>query len=139
MLGMLTPHSHVALEDIHHTFGERQLALLPSVFASSSGRAMAEGVSPLLTFHVAKMQVRQNILTTATLLTFLKKREILTKLLSVCRIAVTFRGKRQGRSIQMTVSAMNVLTDRRCVQLGFFHEPFTEHLSAFTNFLLDKF
>ena len=73
MLGMFTPGSHVALEDIHHTFGELQLAPLPSVFASSSGRAMTKGITPLLTFHATKMQIRQNILTTATLLTFLKR------------------------------------------------------------------
>ena len=75
MLGMFTPSSHVALEDIHHTFGELQLAPLPNVFASSSGRAMTKGVTPLLTFHATKMQIRQNTMTTATLLTFLKKRD----------------------------------------------------------------
>ena len=51
MPGMFTPGSHVALENIHHTFGNLQLASLPSVFASSSGRAMTKGVTPLLTFQ----------------------------------------------------------------------------------------
>ena len=112
MLGMFTPGSHIALEDIHHTFGELELSPLPSVFASSSGRVMTKGVTPLLTFHATEMQIKQNILPSVTLLTFLKKREIITKLLSVCKVFVTFSGNRQGTSIQMTLSAVDVLTDR---------------------------
>ena len=109
---MFTPCSHVALAFFHHTFGNIQLALLAGVFASSSGRAMTKGVTPILAFHATKMQIRQNMMTSATLPTILKKREIITKLLIVCKVTVTLRENRQGKSIQMTVRAVDVLTDR---------------------------
>ena len=89
MPGMFTPGRHVALQNIHHTFGNLQLAFLPSVFASPSGRAVTKWVTPLLAFHATKMKIRQNMITTTTLLTFLKKTEIITKLLSVCKVTIT--------------------------------------------------
>ena len=45
MLGMLTPGCHGALEDSRHTSGDLELAFPSSVFSSSSGRVMAEGIN----------------------------------------------------------------------------------------------
>ena len=128
---MFTPSSHVALENIHHTFGNLQLAFLPFVFASPSGRVITKGVTPLLAFHATKMQIRQNMLTSATLLTFLKKREIITKLLSVCKATIKFRGNRQGEIDPDDCGCYEC--DRLRAGLGIFSEAFTKHLCAFTN------
>ena len=66
----------------------------------------------------------------------LEKKEILTKLLSVCNVTFRLMGNKQGEPIQTTVSAVNavnVLTDQRGVRVGLFLKPFAKHLSAFSN------
>ena len=46
------------------------------------------------------------------LVTDLKEGEIIIELLSVCRVTARLSGNRQVESIRMTVSALDVLTDR---------------------------
>ena len=74
---------------------------------------MIKGVTPFFDIHVTNLQLCKTMPTSIALLTVLKKREMVTKLLSVCKVTFRLRGNRQGRkSIRMAVSALDVLTDR---------------------------
>ena len=103
VLGMLTPGGHVALEDVHHTVSNFEFAFLSSVLASSSLRVMTNGVVAYFATPVTKLQLSRNLPTFISFVTNLKEVEIITELLS---------GNKQGGRIHVTVSALDVLTDR---------------------------
>ena len=69
----------------------------------------------------------------AAFFTSLKEGEIVAELLSVCRVTTRLSGNRQGEKVRMTVSALDVLTDRSGARMGRFLETLTKHLSAFPN------
>ena len=100
---MFTPGGHVALEDIHHTLSNFEFAFLASVLVSSSLRVMTKGVVAFLATPVTKLHLTRNMPTFIAFVTDLKKGEIITELLSVCRVTARLSGN---------VSALDVLTDR---------------------------
>ena len=69
VLGMFAPSCHVALEDVHFTFSNLEYAFLASVFASSSGRVMTEGITPFLATHVTNLQLCETLLSSTVMLT----------------------------------------------------------------------
>ena len=51
------PSCHVALDDIHHTFGNLNFAFLSSVFESSSVRVMTKRIAPFPATHVTNLKL----------------------------------------------------------------------------------
>ena len=112
VLGMFTPGGHVALEDIHHTLSSFEFTFLSSVLSTSSVRAMSKGVVAQLVNPVTKLHLCRNMPTFVALITDLKYGEIITEMLSVCRVTARLSENRQGERVRMAVSALDVLTDR---------------------------
>ena len=73
---------------------------------------MTKGVVAFLATLVAKLRLSRNRRTFFAFVTDLKKREIITELLGVCRVTARLSRNREGEIIHMTVSALDVLTDR---------------------------
>ena len=97
VLGMFTPGCHVALEDIHHILGNFEFAFLASVFASSSFCVMTKGIVAYFASPVTKLHLCRNVPTFIALVTDLKKVEIITELLSVCKVTFSFRRNRREK------------------------------------------
>ena len=112
VLGVLTPSGHVALEDIHHSLSNFEFAFLSSVLSTSPLRAMTKGVVAHLATPVTKLHLSRNMPTFVAFITDLKEGEIITDLLSVCRVTAKLSGNKQGERIRMAVSALDVPTDR---------------------------
>ena len=98
VLGMFTPGGHVALEDIHHTLSNFEFAFLASVPASSSLRVMTKGLSRSLPLLSQKLHLSRNMQIFIAFVTDLKRGEIITELLSVCRFTVRLGRNRQGEN-----------------------------------------
>ena len=109
---MFTPGCHGALEDIHHTLGNLEITFLASVLACSSFRVMTKGVVTFLATPVTNLHLCRSMPTFIALITDLKQGELITKLLSVCKVTFRLRRNRQGESIRVTVSDLDVLTAR---------------------------
>ena len=111
VLDMFTQSGLTALEDIHHALSNFEFAFLASVLASSSLRVMTKGLSRFST-PVTKLHLSRNMPPFIAFVTDLKRREEITELLSVCRVTARLSRNKQRERIHVTVSALDVLTDR---------------------------
>ena len=112
VLDMFTQSGLTALEDIHHALSNFEFAFLASVLASSSLRVMTKGVVAFCHSLSQKLHLSRNMPPFIAFVTDLKRREEITEFLSVCRVTARLSRNKQRERIHMTVSALDVLTDR---------------------------
>ena len=107
-----TPGGHVAFEDVHHTLGNFEFTFLSSVFASSYFRVMTKRGCHVPCHSCHKTASEPRHADSHCTRYRLEKGEMIAELLSMCRVTTRLRGNRQGERVRMTVSALDVLSDR---------------------------
>ena len=89
-------------EDIHHTLGNLEFTFLASVLASSSFRVMTKRFVAFLASSVTNLHLCRNMPTFIALTTDLKKGEIITELLNVCKVITLSMRRNTSTEVKTT-------------------------------------